>query len=223
MRFDVITIFPETFESPLKVSLLGKAIENGVVEVGVHDLRNWASPGAHRAVDDVPYGGGPGMVMMPGPVVEAVEAILRPGGRVLLLSAAGRRFEHFLAKELSQAEQVVLVCGRYEGIDARAAEILGAEEISVGDFVLAGGETAALVVIEAVSRLVPQVLGNDESLAEESFTSGLLEYPHYTRPNEYRGHAVPDVLLSGDHAKIAAWRREQAERRTAEVRPDLLD
>lgn len=223
MRFDVITIFPEAFESPLKVSLLGKAIENGVVEVGVHDLRSWAPPGAHRAVDDVPYGGGPGMVMMPGPVVEAVEAVRRPAGRVLLLSAAGRRFEHLLAKELSQVEQVVLVCGRYEGIDARAAEILGAEEISVGDFVLAGGETAALVVIEAVSRLVPQVLGNDESLAEESFTSGLLEYPHYTRPNEYRGHVVPDVLLSGDHAKIAAWRREQAERRTAQVRPDLLD
>lgn len=223
MRFDVITIFPETFESPLKVSLLGKAIENGVVEVGVHDLRDWAPPGAHRAVDDVPYGGGPGMVMMPGPVVEAVEAVLRPGGRVLLLSAAGRRFEHLLAKELSQAEQVVLVCGRYEGIDARAAEILRAEEISVGDFVLAGGEAAALVVIEVVSRLVPGVMGNNESLAEESFTSGLLEYPHYTRPKEYRGHAVPDVLLSGDHAKIAAWRREQAQRRTVQVRPDLLD
>lgn len=221
MRFDVVTIFPESFESPLKVSLLGKAIENGVVEVGVHDLRNWAPSGAHRAVDDIPYGGGPGMVMMPGPVVEAVETLRRPGGKVILLSAAGRRFDQTLAKELSQIEQVVLVCGRYEGIDARAAEILGADEISVGDFVLAGGETAAMVVIEAVSRLVPGVMGNDESLTEESFAAGLLEYPHYTRPRQYRGHAVPDVLLSGDHAKIAAWRQEQARRRTAQVRPDL--
>lgn len=218
----MITIFPEAFESPLKVGLLGKAIEKGAVEVGVHDLRQWAPPGAHRAVDDVPYGGGPGMVMTPAPVVEAVEAVRRPGAKILFLSAAGRRFDQSLAREWSQAEQIVLVCGRYEGIDARASEILGAEEVSVGDFVLAGGEAAALVVIEVVSRLTPGFMGNEESLAEESFTSGLLEYPHYTRPPEYRGRTVPEVLLSGDHAKIAAWRQEQAQRRTEQVRPDLL-
>src|SRR6266849_2159614 len=198
MRFDVVTIFPDAYESPLGVSLLGKAVEGGVLEVGVHDLRQWGQ-GPHRKVDDTPFGGGVGMVMTPGPLVAAVEAVRRPGGRV------------------------VLVCGRYEGVDERVGALVGAEAVSIGDFVLAGGDVAALVVIEAVARLVPGVLGNLDSLAQESFTGGLLEYPQYTRPAEVGGLAVPQVLLSGDHGRIARWRREQSLRRTFERRPELLD
>ena len=218
MRFDVVTIFPEVYESPLSVSLLGKAIAGGLLEVGTHDLRAWGQ-GPHRKVDDTPFGGGAGMVMTPGPVVAAVEAVRRPAGRVVLLSAAGRRFDQRLAAE----EQVVLVCGRYEGMDDRVADLVGAEAVSIGDFVLAGGDMAALVIIEAVARLVPGVLGNLDSLAEESFTGGLLEYPQYTRPAEIGGLRVPEVLLSGNHGRIARWRREQSLRRTFERRPDLID
>lgn len=222
MKFDVLTIFPEAFESPLKVSLLGKAIESGLLEVEVHDLRDWA-PGPHRKVDDAPFGGGAGMVMAPGPVVEAVEAVRRAGGRVILLAAAGKPLTQALAAELSSEEQVVLVCGRYEGMDDRIRQVLGADEVSIGEYVLAGGEMPALVLIEAVSRLVPGVLGNAESLGEESFSDGLLEYPQYTRPAEFRGLKVPDVLISGHHAMVAAWRREQALKRTLERRPHLLE
>lgn len=222
MRFDVLTIFPEFFTSPLQVSLLGKAIDSGTLEVDSHDLRHWAD-GPHRKVDDEPFGGGPGMVMAPGPIVAAVESLREPGGRVIILSAAGRPLTQSVVGELSRSDQVVLVCGRYEGIDARVPEILGADEISVGEFVLAGGEAAALVVIEAVARLVTGVVGNVGSLSEESFTAGLLEYPQYTRPAEFRGLSVPKVLLSGDHAQVAKWRREQAIRRTLEARPDLLE
>ena len=221
MRFDVLTIFPEAFESPLKVSLLGKAIQAGILEVGVHDLRNWA-PLPHRKVDDTPFGGGAGMVMAPGPVVDAVEAVRKPGGRVLLMAAAGRPLTQALAAELASEEQVVMVCGRYEGMDDRIRQVLGAEEISIGEYVLAGGEMPALVLIEAVSRLIPGVMGNAGSLGEESFADGLLEYPQYTRPSEYRGLAVPEILLSGHHAKVVAWRREQALRRTFDRRPELL-
>lgn len=221
MRFDVVTIFPDAFDSPLRVSLLGRAVDAGLVEVAVHDLRRWA-PGPHRKVDDEPFGGGPGMVMAPGPLVDAVEEVMRPGGRVVLLSAAGRRLTQAVARELAVLPQVVLVCGRYEGIDDRVREVLGAGEVSVADVVLAGGEAAALVVIEAVARLVPGVLGNYESLAEESFASGLLEYPQFTRPAEFRGLRVPEVLTSGDHRRVARWRRLQALRRTFERRPDLL-
>lgn len=221
MRFDVLTIFPEAFESPLRVSLLGKAIEAGIVEVGVHDLRNWA-PLPHRKVDDAPFGGGAGMVMAPGPVVEAVEAVRRPKGRVLVMAAAGNPLTQGLAAELAAEEQLVLVCGRYEGMDDRIRQVLGAEEISIGEYVLAGGEMPALVLIEAVSRLLPGVMGNAESLGEESFSDGLLEYPQYTRPADYRGLKVPDILVSGHHANVLAWRREQALRRTFERRPDLL-
>lgn len=221
MRFDVVTIFPDAFDSPLRVSLLGRAVDAGLVEVAVHDLRRWA-PGPHRKVDDEPFGGGPGMVMAPGPLVDAVEEVMRPGGRVVLLSAAGRRLTQAVASELAVLPQVVLVCGRYEGIDDRVREVLGAGEVSVADVVLAGGEAAALVVIEAVARLVPGVLGNYESLAEESFASGLLEYPQFTRPAEFRGLRVPEVLTSGDHRRVARWRRLQALRRTFERRPDLL-
>lgn len=221
MKFDVLTIFPEAFESPLKVSLLGKAIESGLLEVDVHDLRDWA-PGPHRKVDDAPFGGGAGMVMAPGPVVEAVEAVRRPGGRVILLAAAGRPLTQALAAELSSEEQVVLVCGRYEGMDDRIRQVLGADEVSIGEYVLAGGEMPALVLVEAVSRLLPGVMGNAESLGEESFSDGLLEYPQFTRPAEFRGLKVPDVLVSGHHGMVAAWRREQALKRTLERRPHLL-
>lgn len=222
MRFDVLTIFPEVFESPLKASLLGKAIEARILEVGIHDLRNWA-PLPHRKVDDAPFGGGAGMVMAPGPVVDAVEAVRKPEGRVLLLAAAGKPFTQALAAELATEEQVVLVCGRYEGMDDRIRQVLGAEEISIGEYVLAGGEMPALVLIEAVSRLIPGVMGNADSLGEESFADGLLEYPQYTRPAEYRGLKVPDILLSGHHANVVAWRREQALRRTFDHRPELLE
>jgi tRNA (guanine37-N1)-methyltransferase len=222
MRFDVVTIFPEAFDSPLRVSLLGKAIESGVLSVDVHDLRRWAE-GPHRKVDDEPFGGGAGMVMTPGPLVAAVEELRSPNGEVVLMSAAGAPLNQQAVEAFSQSEQIVLLCGRYEGIDARVAEALHAREMSVGEFVLAGGELAALVVIEAVARLITGVMGNRDSLSEESFTGGLLEYPQYTRPAEFRGLAVPEVLLSGDHARIAAWRREQAIRQTAKTRPELLD
>lgn len=222
MRFDVLTIFPEAFESPLKVSLLGKAIESGILEVAVHDLREWA-PAPHRKVDDAPFGGGAGMVMAPGPVVDAVEAVRTAGGRVILLAAAGRPLTQSMVAELSSEEQVVLVCGRYEGADDRIREVLAAEEVSIGEYVLAGGEMPALVLIEAVSRLLPGVMGNAQSLGEESFADGLLEYPQYTRPADFRGLKVPDVLISGHHGMVAAWRREQALRRTLERRPELLE
>ncbi|MGQ0679058.1 MAG: tRNA (guanosine(37)-N1)-methyltransferase TrmD [Actinomycetota bacterium] len=222
MRFEVITIFPELFESPLKVSLIGKAIENGLIEVALHNLRRWA-PEPHRKVDDTPFGGGPGMVMSPGPVVEAVEAVARPGARVIQLSASGEPLTQRLVEQLAGEVQIVLVCGRYEGMDARIQQVLGSTEVSVGPYVLAGGEAAALVLIEAVGRLVPGVLGNERSLGEESFTWGLLEYPQYTRPAEFRGLNVPEVLLSGHHRKIAEWRRQEAISKTALHRPELLE
>jgi tRNA (guanine37-N1)-methyltransferase len=222
MRIDVITIFPGAFTSPLEVGLLGKAINSGIIEVNVHDLRNWA-PGPQRKVDDTPFGGGPGMVMAPGPVVDAVEAVRAEGGRVVLLTAGGRPFDHSFARELSAESQLVLVCGRYEGMDDRISEVLGAEEVSIGEFILAGGEVAALTVIEAVGRFIPGMIGNVTSLKEESFASGLLEYPQYTRPAEFRGLGVPEVLLSGHHEHIARWRRERALHRTLLHRPSLLE
>lgn len=222
MRFDVVTIFPEWFESPLRTGLLGKALATGLIEIETHDLRAWGI-GPHRKVDDSPFGGGAGMVMAAGPIVDAVEAVRRPAGRVVLLAAAGRPVSQGAVEGFSKEEQLVLVCGRYEGMDDRIVQFLGAEEWSIGEFVLAGGEVAALALIEAVSRLFPGLLGNRASLHEESFSSGLLEYPQYTRPAEFRGLKVPDVLLSGDHAAIAAWRREQAVRRTARLRPAYLD
>jgi tRNA (guanine37-N1)-methyltransferase len=221
VRFDVITIFPEFFESPLQVSLLGKAIAARVLQVEVHNLRDWA-PEPHRKVDDAPFGGGAGMVMAPGPIVDAVEAVRRPGGRVVQLSASGRPLTQDLAAELAEGEQVVLVCGRYEGMDGRIPLVLDSEEVSIGEYVLAGGEAAALVLIEAVARLVPGVVGNEASLSEESFRAGLLEYPQYTRPAVFRGHKVPEVLLSGNHGQIEQWRRRESIRRTESYRPGLL-
>ncbi|MGH8974958.1 MAG: tRNA (guanosine(37)-N1)-methyltransferase TrmD [Acidimicrobiia bacterium] len=220
MRIDVFSIFPGYFDGPLSESLLGKARARGVVDVRLHDPRDW-TPDPHRVVDDAPFGGGAGMVMMPGPLFEAVEDVAPPRP-LYLLSAAGRRFDQALAAELAGGAGFSLLCGRYEGVDQRVADHLCDGELSVGDYVLAGGEAAAVVVIEAVARLVPEVMGNESSAGEESFTAGLLEYPQYTRPADFRGLAVPEVLRSGDHARVARWRRAQALRRTRDRRPDLL-
>jgi tRNA (guanine37-N1)-methyltransferase len=221
MRIDVLTIFPAIIEGPLRESLLGKAIEAGILDVRVHDIRDHAT-GRHRQVDDEPFGGGPGMVMMADPVFRAVEALGEGHKRVILLSPAGRRLDQPLVRELASEPWLVLVSGRYEGVDERVVEGLPAEEVSIGDYVVSGGELPALVVIEAVTRLVPGVVGTEESLARESFEEGLLDHPHYTRPQEYRGLRVPDVLVSGDHARIEEWRRRAAEEKTRRNRPDLL-
>lgn len=221
MRIDVFSLFPEYFEGPLRASLLGRALGQGVVDVRVHDPRAHADD-RHRTVDDTPYGGGAGMVMMPGPLFAAVDAV-DPPRPLFLLSASGRRFDQALARELAAGEGFSLLCGRYEGVDQRVADHLCDGELSVGDFVLAGGEAAALAVIDAVSRLVPGVMGNDGSGLDESFSDGLLEYPQYTRPAEFRGHEVPEVLRGGDHARVERWRRAAALRRTMARRPDLLD
>lgn len=221
MRIDVLTIFPGIFDSPLRESLLGKAVEGGLVDVGVHDIREQTED-KHRQVDDEPYGGGPGMVMMAEPILRAVDSLGEGQKRVILLSPGGRKLDQSLARELAKEPWLVLVCGRYEGMDERLVEGLPAEEVSIGDYVLSGGEVPALVVIEAVTRLVPGVVGKEESLAAESFEDGILDHPHYTRPQELRGMRVPDVLVSGDHAKVAEWRRRAAEEKTRRNRPDLL-
>lgn len=223
MRIDVFTIFPEILEGPLRASLLGKAIESGVVDVRVHDLRAFATD-RHRQVDDESYGGGPGMVMKPEPVFAAVESLGAGGMRVVLLSPAGRRLDQALVRELAAEPRLVLIAGRYEGLDERIVEGLPAQEVSIGDYVLSGGELPALVVIEAVTRLLPGVIGREESHERDSFgADGLLDHPHYTRPAEFRGMAVPDVLLSGNHAEIQRWRREAAREKTRRNRPDLLE
>ncbi|MGH2739006.1 MAG: tRNA (guanosine(37)-N1)-methyltransferase TrmD [Actinomycetota bacterium] len=221
MRVDLLAIFPEIFETPLKASLLGKAIDAGTIRVRVHDIRDHAID-KHRQVDDEPYGGGPGMVMMADPIFRAVESLGEGGKRILLMSPAGRRLDQTFARELAEEPWLVLIAGRYEGVDERVADGLPAEEVSIGDYVLSGGELPALVVLEAVTRLVPGVVGTEESLERESFEDGLLDHPHYTRPQKIRGIAVPDVLVSGNHAKIEEWRREAARRKTKKNRPDLL-
>ena len=223
MRVDVVTIFPEFFAGPLEASLLGKARQRGLVDVRLHDLRDHATD-AHRTVDDEPYGGGVGMVMKPEAWFAAVEAIDGwEKARRVLLTPAGRRMDQDLVRDLAGAPHLILMCGRYEGIDERVAEGLATDEVSVGDYVLAGGESAALVVVEAVTRLIPGVVKEAESVQRESFgPDGLLDYPQYTRPPEFRSMRVPDVLLSGDHAEIEAWRRRQALERTKQRRPDLL-
>jgi tRNA (guanine37-N1)-methyltransferase len=220
VRIDLFTIFPEYFNGALDVSLIGRARRGGLLDIRVHDLRDWATD-KHRTVDDEPLGGGPGMVMTPGPMFASVGDI-SPARPLLLLSPAGRPFDQAAAQELAGGAGLSLICGRYEGVDQRVADELCDGELSVGDYVLAGGEAAALVVVEAVGRLVPGVVGNDASPADESFTEGLLEYPQYTRPADFSGLRVPDVLLSGDHARVARWRRAQALHRTRARRPDLL-
>jgi len=220
VRIDVFTIFPDYVNGPLDVSLVGRARATGLLDVRVHDPRAFTTD-VHHAVDDAPFGGGAGMVMMPEPLFAAIEAV-QPARPLLLLSASGPRFDQRRARELAAGRGFSLLCGRYEGVDQRVADHCCDGELSVGDYVLAGGEAAALVVIEAVTRLVPGVMGNATSSAEESFTDGLVEYPQYTRPAAFRDWEVPDVLRSGDHARIARWRRAQALRRTRDRRPDLV-
>ena len=226
MRIDIVTIFPEMFRDVFEFGILSRARERGIVDLSAHDLRKWTTD-RHRTTDDSPYGGGPGMVMKAEPLVAAIEAIAGPKGpnrraRVALLTPQGRRLEQHKLAELSREEHLVLVCGRYEGIDQRAIELAIDEEISIGDYVLSGGEVPAMALIEGVARLIPGVLGNPESLGRESFQQGGLEGPQFTRPVEFRGLTVPDVLLSGDHAAVEVWRSEQARELTGRRRPDLI-
>jgi tRNA (guanine37-N1)-methyltransferase len=225
MKFDVVTIFPRMVEAVLTEGVVSRGIASGVLDVVVHDLRDYTTD-RRRSVDDLPYGGGPGMVMKPEPLVKAVEEIRTRRGRpdaVVLLSPQGRRFTQGEAERLSSLAHLVLLCGRYEGMDERVATLVGAEEVSLGDFVVSGGELPALVVMDAVARLVPGVVGDEQSVAEDSFSRGLLDYPHYTRPAEFAGLRVPDALLSGHHAMVRRWRRKEALARTLDRRPDLIE
>jgi tRNA (guanine37-N1)-methyltransferase len=223
MRIDIVSVFPQMFDGPFGASIIKRAADAGLVEIALHDLRDWTDD-RHRTVDDAPYGGGAGMVMRPEPWFRAVEQLQEspPPGRVILLTPQGRPLTQSLVADLAQEERLILCAARYEGIDERVREHLVDDEISVGDYVLSGGELPAMVVVDAVVRLLPGALGSAESLLEESFNDSLLEYPHYTRPPDFRGWTVPPVLLSGDHAKIDRWRRGQRIRRTSERRPDLL-
>ena len=228
MRIDVLTIFPKMFDSVLDESIIKRARGKGVVEINIIDLRLFSTD-KHRKVDDKPFGGGPGMVMNAEPFFEAVNYIRkktkdsRLKTRTILLSPKGRRFNHGLAKKLSKYEHMVLLCGHYEGIDERVTSHLADEELSIGDFVLTGGELPAMVIIDSVVRLLPGALGDDDSSKNESFSENLLEYPHYTRPADYKGMKVPDVLLSGDHEKIKEWRKKEAVKATKKKRPDLMN
>jgi tRNA (guanine37-N1)-methyltransferase len=224
MRFDVFTLLPETFSPYLQASILQKAAERGLLEFHVHNLRDYTHD-RHHTTDDTPYGGGGGMVMKPEPVFEAVESVLGipPVCPVILLTPQGRVFNQKIALELASQPQIALLCGRYEGIDERIREHLVTDEISIGDYVLTGGELPALILIDAISRLLPGVLGDPDGAMDDSHASGLLEYPHYTRPPEFRGWGVPETLLSGDHGKIDKWRREQSIRRTLKRRPEMLE
>ena len=219
MRLDVITIFPE-YLAPLRAALLGKAIERGLLSLEVHDLRNWTHD-VHRAVDDSPYGGGPGMVMKPQVWGEALDAVCTGTPRLVVPSPAGRPFTQALAHSYAAEDWLVFACGRYEGIDQRVIEARQLEEVSIGDYVLSGGEIAAMTLIDACVRLLPGVMGKLISGADESFSDGLLEYPQYTRPQEFEGRPIPEILLSGDHARVAAWRQAEAEALTKARRPDL--
>jgi tRNA (guanine37-N1)-methyltransferase len=220
VRIDVLTIFPD-YLAPLSLSLIGRARERGLLDVSVHDLRRWTAD-VHRTVDDTPYGGGPGMVMRPEPWGEALDSLSSGETHVVVPTPAGRLFSQELAHELAAERHLLFACGRYEGIDQRVLDHTGATEVSVGDYVLFGGEVAVLVIVEALTRLLPGVLGNADSLLDESHAQGLLEAPLYTKPADWRGHEVPEILRSGDHGKIERWRRDRALLRTAERRPDLL-
>ena len=225
MRVDILTLFPQVFESPLNCSIVKRAQDRGLVEIALNDIRDFSTD-SYRKVDDKPYGGGPGMVMMPGPVFDCFEHVqkLSPEpGRILLLTPQGRPFDQAKALELAAEKRLILIAGKYEGFDERIRTGLGAEQISIGDYVLSGGELAAMVIIDTVVRLLDGALGDEDSAKDDSFSEGLLEYPHYTRPEIFRDMKVPDILLSGDHAKIAEWRRRQALERTRRWRPDLLE
>lgn len=221
MKIDVLTLFPAMFAGPLDESIVQRARKNGVLELTVHNLRDYTHD-RHKTVDDRPFGGGPGMLLKPEPIFEAVENLGREKTRVILLSPAGRKFDQAIARELALQEHLLMICGSYEGFDERIREHLADDDLSIGDYVLTNGALPAMVIIDAVTRLLPGVLGDDESSLDESFSRELLEYPHYTRPADFRGMKVPDVLLSGNHAEIARWRAEQARKRTEESRPDLL-
>ncbi len=220
MKIDVLTLFPEMFSGPLDVSMVARARKSGLLELQIRNLRDWTHD-RHKTVDDRPFGGGPGMVLKPEPIFEAVEALAGEKTRVLMMAPTGRPFTQAIARELAQQEHLLFLCGSYEGFDERIRTLVQ-DELSIGDYVLTNGGLPAMVVIDAVTRLIPGVLGDDESAADESFSQGLLEYPHYTRPSEFRGMKVPDILMSGHHAEIEKWRREQARQRTKERRPDLL-
>jgi tRNA (guanine37-N1)-methyltransferase len=225
LRFHILTIFPDFFTGPFQHGVVAKAAETGLIQIEIHDLRNWTHD-RHRTVDDRPFGGGEGMLLKPAPIFEAVESIWperAPSQRLVLLSAQGQRFDQEAARRLSQYKEVFLICGRYEGVDERVAEHLADEELSIGDFVLSGGELAAALVVDCVSRLLPGVLGNEDSALQESFShKDLLDCPQYTRPADFRGWKVPEVLLSGNHEEIRRWRRQVAQEKTARNRPDLL-
>ncbi len=227
MRIDIFTLFPEMFDSPFGVGIFQRAVDRGLVKVNLHNIRDYTHD-RHHTADDYPYGGGAGMVMKPDPVFEAVETVKSnlPDAEtvpVILLSPQGRPFSQRIARELSERSNLFLICGHYEGVDERICEHLVTDELSIGDYVLSGGELAAMVVVDAVVRLLPGVLGSEESLLDDSHVAGLLEYPQYTRPPEFRGWTVPEVLVSGNHAQIARWRREQSILRTLKRRPELLD
>ena len=223
MRFDILTLFPQMFSSPFQASILGRAVEKGVVQIRIVNIRDFALD-KHQVVDDTPYGGGQGMVMKVEPIARAIEWVKSedPSARVICLTPQGRPFHQEQAQELSSQTHLILLCGRYEGVDERVRELFVDEEISIGDYVLTGGELAAMVVIDAITRLLPGVLGSDRSAVEDSFFNSLLEYPQYTRPFDFRGRLVPEVLLSGNHSAISQWRRKEALRRTRVRRPDLL-
>ena len=223
MNIDILTLFPQMFQGPFSASILKRAIDRKLVSISLHNIRDYTHD-KHHTVDDYAYGGGAGMVLKPEPIFEAVESVKEQGvGPIILLTPQGRLFSQQIAQELSTYSHLILICGRYEGVDERVREHLVTDEISIGDYVLSGGELAAMVVVDAVVRLLPGVLGSEASLVDDSHVDGLLEYPQYTRPAVYRGWSVPEVLLSGDHAQIAEWRRKQAIRRTRERRPELLD
>ncbi|MGB8342945.1 MAG: tRNA (guanosine(37)-N1)-methyltransferase TrmD [Chthoniobacterales bacterium] len=221
MHVDIITLFPELCRVPLGESMMGRAQESGALDLHIHDLRDWTTD-RHHVVDDAPFGGGQGMVMKPEPIFAAVEALRSDASMVVLMTPQGRRFDQKVAQEFSTKENLIVICGHYEGVDHRVIEHLVDVEISIGDYVLTNGAIAAVVFVDAIVRLLPGVLGHEQSAVDDSFSSGLLEAPQYTRPAEFRGWKVPDILLSGHHAEIAAWRKREAERRTRENRPDLL-
>ncbi len=221
MKIDVLTLFPAMFAGPLDVSIVQRARTAGLLDLRIHNLRDWTHD-RHKTVDDKPFGGGPGMVLKPEPIFEAIESLAGENTHVVLMTPVGQQFDQAKARELAQREQLLFICGSYEGVDERVREALVDEELSIGDYVLTNGGLPAMVVIDAVTRLLPGALGDEQSSADESFSHGMLEYPHYTRPAEFRGMKVPEMLLSGHHAEIEKWRMEQAKRRTAERRPDLL-
>jgi tRNA (guanine37-N1)-methyltransferase len=222
MKIDVLTLFPAMFAGPLDESIIKRARQNGILDLQIHNLRDWAHD-RHKTVDDRPFGGGPGMVLKVEPIFEAVEALAAEKTRIILMTPSGRRFTQAVARELAGIEHLLLIAGSYEGFDERVREGLAHDELSLGDFVLTNGALPVMVVIDVVTRLLPGVLGDEESAKEESFSQRLLEYPHYTRPAEFRGMKVPEILLSGHHAEIAKWRHEKALERTRQRRPDLLD